>query len=115
MRTFPEATSPTLFNGFLLRREGSLSWIIQVVITQALSVVTPTTANTTSDLIRVYVFCEYHWFYYISPKAFYESILVCILVAGSFRVSLFIDLGCPRDLGKGWRGDLGTFMISRPI
>ena len=35
--------------------------------------------------------------------------------AGSFRVSLFIDLGCPRDLGKGWRGDLGTFMISRPI
>ena len=36
-------------------------------------------------------------------------------IAGSFRVSLFIDLGCPRDLGKGWRGDLGTFMISRPI
>ena len=35
-------------------------------------------------------------------------------IAGSFRVSLFIDLGCPRDLGKGWRGDLGTFMISRP-
>ena len=35
--------------------------------------------------------------------------------AGSFRVSLFIDLGCPRDLGKEWRGDLGTFMISRPI
>ena len=34
---------------------------------------------------------------------------------GSFRVSLFIDLGCPRDLGKEWRGDLGTFMISRPI
>ena len=29
------------------------------------------------------------------------------------RVSLFIELGCPRDLGKGWRGDLGTFIISR--
>ena len=24
------------------------------------------------------------------------------IIAGSFRVSLFIDLGCPRDLGKGW-------------
>ena len=22
---------------------------------------------------------------------------------------------CPRDLGKGWRGDLGTFMIGRSI
>ena len=36
---------------------------------------------------------------------------ICWLV----RVSLFIELGCPSDLGKGWRGDLGTFMISRPI
>ena len=36
---------------------------------------------------------------------------ICWLVRGS----LFIELGCPRDLGKGWRGDLGTFMISRPI
>ena len=35
----------------------------------------------------------------------------CWLVRGS----LFIELGCPRDFGKGWRGDLGTFMISRPI
>ena len=35
----------------------------------------------------------------------------CWLVRGS----LFIELGCPGDLGKGWRGDLGTFMISRPI
>ena len=36
--------------------------------------------------------------------------IYCWLVRGS----LFIDLGCPRDLGKGWRGDLGTFMINRP-
>ena len=35
----------------------------------------------------------------------------CSLIRGS----LFIELGCLRDLGKGWRGDLGTFMISRPI
>ena len=35
----------------------------------------------------------------------------CWLVRGS----LFIELGCPEDLGKRWRGDLGTFMISRPI
>ena len=35
----------------------------------------------------------------------------CCLVRGS----LFIELGCMRDLGKGWRGDLGTFMISRSI
>ena len=35
--------------------------------------------------------------------------------AGSFRVSLFIDLGCPWDLGTGWRGAFGTFMISRLI
>ena len=41
--------------------------------------VTATTANITSGLIRVCVFCEYHWFYHISPKAFYESILVCFL------------------------------------
>ena len=32
-----------------------------------------------------------------------------------FRVSLLIDLGFPWDLGKGWWGHLGTFMISRPI
>ena len=31
------------------------------------------------------------------------------------RVSLFIELACPRDLGKGWRGDLGTLMISKSI
>ena len=30
------------------------------------------------------------------------------------RVSLFIELGCPSVSRKGWRGDLGTFMISRP-
>ena len=35
----------------------------------------------------------------------------CWLVRGS----LFIEFGCPTDLGKGWRGDLGTFMISMPI
>ena len=35
----------------------------------------------------------------------------CWLVRGS----LFIELGCPRDLGKRWIGDLGTFMMSRPI
>ena len=41
-----------------------------------------------------------------------KSLLVnCWLVRGS----LFIELGCRGDLGKGWRGDLGTFMISRPI
>ena len=40
-----------------------------------------------------------------------ESLFYCWLVRGS----LFIELGCPGDLGKGWRGDLGTFMISRPI
>ena len=48
------------------------------------------------------------WF--ISVNGYYLE----AIFAGSFRVSLFIDLGCPRDLGKGWRGDLGTFMISRP-
>ena len=31
------------------------------------------------------------------------------------RVSLFIELGGPQDLGTGWWGALGTFMISRPI
>ena len=45
---------------------------------------------------------------------FYSNTSVKI-IAGSFRVSLFIDLGCPKDLGRGWWGDLGTFMISRPI
>ena len=41
----------------------------------------------------------------------YEKLDFCWLVRGS----LFIELGCTRDLGKGWRGDLGTFMISRSI
>ena len=45
----------------------------------------------------------------------YKIIFKMWIIAGSFRVSLFIDLGCPRDFGKGWRGDLGTFMIRRPI
>ena len=33
------------------------------------------------------------------------------IIAGSFRGSLFIELGCPGDLGKEWREDLGTFSI----
>ena len=38
------------------------------------------------------------------------------VIAGLFIiVSLFIDLGCPGNFGKGWRGDRGTFMVSRPI
>ena len=45
---------------------------------------------------------------YVKQRTFWNY---CWLV----RVSLFIELGCPRDLGKGWRGDLGTFKISRPI
>ena len=40
-----------------------------------------------------------------------KNLHYCWLIWGS----LFIELGCPGDLGKGWRGDLGTFMISRPI
>ena len=44
-----------------------------------------------------------------------DSLEIILVFTGSFRVSLFIDLGCPRDLGKGWRGDLGTFMINRSI
>ena len=34
------------------------------------------------------------------------------IIAGSFRVSFIIDLGCPLDFGTGWNG---TFMISRSI
>ena len=45
----------------------------------------------------------------------YWATKVYFLIAGSFRVSLFIDLGFPWDLGKGWWGHLGTFMISRHI
>ena len=41
-------------------------------------------------------------------------IMSCCAYCWLVRVSLFIELGCPRDLGKEWRGDLGTFMISRP-
>ena len=37
------------------------------------------------------------------------------IIAGLFRVSLFIDFGCLSDLGIGWRGAFGTFMVSRPI
>ena len=41
--------------------------------------------------------------------------LLLILYCWLVRVSLFIELGGPKDLGTGWRGDLWTFMISRPI
>ena len=34
---------------------------------------------------------------------------------GSFKVSLFFELGYQSDLGTGWREAFGTFMISRPI
>ena len=44
-----------------------------------------------------------------------EATLCCWNFCWLVRVSLFIELGCPGDLGKGWRGHLGTFMISRPI
>ena len=36
-------------------------------------------------------------------------------ISGLFRVSLFINLRSPQDLGTGWLGALGTFMISRHI
>ena len=36
-------------------------------------------------------------------------------ITGSFRVSIVIELGCTGDLGMGWWGDIGTFMINRPI
>ena len=39
------------------------------------------------------------------------NIINCWLIRGS----LFIELGCQGDLRKGWRGHLGTFMISRPV
>ena len=45
----------------------------------------------------------------------YTKLNLTFLIAGSFRVSLFIDLGCPWDLGTEWRGAFGTFMINRPI
>ena len=41
--------------------------------------------------------------------------LTTIFIAGSFGVSLIIDLVCLYDVGTGWWGALGTFMISRPI
>ena len=50
-------------------------------------------------------FSIYKWLLFLLLFSSY-----CWLVRGS----LFIELGCPEDLGKGWRGDLGTFMISRP-
>ena len=51
-----------------------------------------------------------HCFDFISPETPVEH-----LIAGWFRVSLFIDLGCPSDLGTGWRGVFGTFMTNRLI
>ena len=36
-------------------------------------------------------------------------------LSGQLQSKHFGVLGCPGDFGKGWRGDLGTFMISRPI
>ena len=60
-----------------------------------------------------YNFAEQHPYYdcLLHLQTLLGSITSCWLVRGS----LFIELGCTRDLGKGWRGDLGTFMISRSI
>ena len=41
--------------------------------------------------------------------------IFCSIIADSFRVTLFIDLGSHRILGQGSGGALGTFMINRPI
>ena len=46
---------------------------------------------------------------------FMSVYLIFYVIAGSFRVSLFLDLGCPIYLETGWRGAFGTFMISRPM
>ena len=61
------------------------------------------------SLNLIFILCQYE-FNHNSPN-FHNTGESCWLVRGS----LFIELGCPGDLGKGWRGDLGTFMISRPI
>ena len=42
----------------------------------------------------------------------YPNLVICF--CWLVRVSLFIDLVFPWDLGKGWWGHLSTFMISRP-
>ena len=53
---------------------------------------------------------KYHAISSLGSKCF-----LCKKYCWLVRGSLFIELGCTRDLGKGWRGDLGTFMISRSI
>ena len=64
-------------------------------------------------LKRIRFFRKFERSFYSINKTFFLplNILFCWLVRGS----LFIELGCTRDVGKGWRGDLGTFMISRSI
>ena len=38
--------------------------------------------------------------------------IICVncsfIIAGPFRVSLFVDLGCPQDLWTGWWGVVGS-------
>ena len=38
-----------------------------------------------------------------------------LFVAGLLEAVYSLKWGGPGDLGKGWRGDLDTFMISRSI
>ena len=39
---------------------------------------------------------------------------ISVLLLALLRVSLLITLRFPEDLGKGWRGAFGSFMIIRP-
>ena len=47
-------------------------------------------------------------------SCFSDFVFKIRLIAGSLQAAYSLNWGA-RDLGKGWRGDLGTFMISRPI
>ena len=56
----------------------------------------------------------YNIFVYFFKLTSTTATQVTTFVAGSLEAAYSLNLGCPEDLGKGWRGDLGTFMISRP-
>ena len=43
------------------------------------------------------------------------KILILKLLLARLESAYSLIWGASRDLGKEWRGDLGTFMISRPI
>ena len=61
-----------------------------------------------------FTFLIYLWLYYCHIYFSINNTFTTVIIAGSLEAAYSLNWGAQEIWGKGWGGDLGTFMISRP-